>query len=155
MYPLTHPPTHQGVLAPAEQPVSLHIPKEDEAKAPGAVQRLPFPKLEGKEVKRCSECPPGSVVSEEGSGVSKPGQALAIHKPPAQVPKLQPICYHGACCPLVALTLTCKRKKPATKPVEPRAAWGKLALGNPRPPLPHLSPKEGIVSGSSIWMQNS
>lgn len=34
-------------------------------------------------MKRCSECPPISVVSEEGSGVSKPGRAPAIHKPPS------------------------------------------------------------------------
>lgn len=41
----------------------------------------------------------------------QPHQALAIHKPPVQVLKLQPLCYHGACCPLVVSTLPCKRKR--------------------------------------------
>lgn len=64
--------------------------------------------------------------------------------PQAQVPKVQPICYRGACCPLVAFTLTCKRKKPATKPVGRRADLGETGLGKPQeagPPYPACAPR--------------
>lgn len=66
---------------------------------------------------------------------SKPGQV-----PKRKVPKLQPIRYHGAYCPLVAATLTCKRKihsYPTSG--EKERGLGKTGLGRPQeasPPYP-------------------
>lgn len=71
------------------------------------------------------------------------------------MPKLQPIRYHGACCPLVAATLTCKRKIRSY----PTSGEGKRTGENrsgeapgSKPTLPH--PTVGILRGSRIQIQN-
>lgn len=57
----------------------------------------------------------------------------------AQVPKRQPICFHGACCPLVAFTLTCKRKRHLLPKQWREGNTGKTGLRKPQeasPPYP-------------------
>lgn len=141
----THPPTSASSLLPSSlQPFTSR--RKMKPKPQVLLGGSPCPKPEEKEVKRCSEHPPISVISEEGSRVSKPGRALAIHKPPSTSAVIAAHLLPWCLLPPSGLTLTCKRKKPATKPVERRVDSGEnwpWETPGSRPTLPHLRPKGG------------
>ena len=151
----THPPTHQRFLTPADS-LGPFTSQRKMKPMPKVLFRssIPFPKPEEKGVKRSSEHLTINVIPEEGKGALPSQTKLQpFTRPQALMLKLQLIQYHGACCPLVASTLTCKRKRHLL-PNQWREGKieGKLALGSLRKQhtLPHISPTEGILRDSRI-----
>lgn len=85
----------------------------------------PFPKQQEKAGKEAPESLPSDATSQKGNSSPKPHPAIAIHK------LAETICHHGACCPLVVSTLTCKTKSQGYQ-MGREEDWRELALGSPR-----------------------